>query len=338
MDYRRLGKTDLRVSAISLGCGRFGSVGQKGGDEAALRLVGQALEAGINFFDTSDIYGQGASEILLGKALRERRDKAIIVSKAGFCLSSLGSAAGRFKPLLRKLLRFRPGFARSIQKVRAAQNRQAFSAAYLTKCVEGSLARLGVEALDVFLLHSPPTEVLERGEVFDTIETLRKQGKIRHGGVSCRNASDVLLCVGQPGIAVLQVELSLLTPDSIEQALPLARVADVGIMARRIFAGGLLLRSAAQLQPADGAERGEDFGELKSRHERLERFAAANGLTLAQMALQSLLQMCDISSVLIGTTSGEHLREHLSVLKRPLLLEQVKSISLAARTASSSHR
>src|SRR5437773_8806284 len=69
MEYRRLGKTDLRVSAIGLGCSRFGSVGQAGGDEAALRLVGQALDAGINFFDTSDIYGQGASETLLGKAL-----------------------------------------------------------------------------------------------------------------------------------------------------------------------------------------------------------------------------------------------------------------------------
>src|SRR5271169_3330564 len=103
MNYKRLGKTDLRVSALGLGCGRLGSVGQAGGDVAALRLVAQALDCGINFFDTSDIYGQGASESLLGKALRGRRDKTVVVTKAGFCLSTLGSAAGRLKPLLRKL-------------------------------------------------------------------------------------------------------------------------------------------------------------------------------------------------------------------------------------------
>ena len=106
MDYRRFGKTNLKVSPLGLGCGRFGSVGQKGGDEAALRLINEALDAGINLFDTSDIYGQGTSESLLGKALRGKRDKAVIVSKAGFCLSTLGGAASRLKPLLRKLLRF----------------------------------------------------------------------------------------------------------------------------------------------------------------------------------------------------------------------------------------
>jgi len=338
MEYKRLGKTNLRVSSIGLGCGRLGSVGQAGGDQAALRLVGFALDSGINLFDTSDIYGQGASENLLGRALRGRRDKAIVVTKAGFCLSTLGGAAGRFKPLLRKLLRFRPGFARSIQRVRAAQNRQDFSAAHLLKSAEASLTRLGVDALDVFLLHSPPTEVLERGEVFEVLDNLQKQGKVRHYGVSCRDAAGVSLCLKQRGVAVLQVELSLLTPDFIEQILPPAASSDVGIMARRVFAGGLLLRSTAQLRPEDCAEPGEDFAQLKARHERLEKSAADNGLTLAQMALQSLLRLCDISTVLIGTTSVEHLREHLAA-SEPITLspERAKGIFSALRPSRSSH-
>jgi aryl-alcohol dehydrogenase-like predicted oxidoreductase len=316
MEYRRLGKTDLRVSALGLGCGRLGSVGQAGGDSAALRLIGHALDAGINFFDTSDIYGQGSSEKLLGKALRGRRDQVVVVTKAGFCLSSLGSAAGRLKPLLRRVLRLRPGFARSIQKVRAAQGRQDFSPAYLGKCVEASLARLGMEALDVFLLHSPPADVLERGEVFETLETLRQQGKVRHCGVSCRTTADVPPCVQRARVAVLQLELNLLTGPSLDQTLAQARAADVGVMARRVLAGGLLLRSTAQLTPEEAGARGEDFEALKRRHEQLEAQAREKGMSLGQMALQSLLQKGEISSLLIGTTRMEHLDQHLMAVRK----------------------
>ncbi len=327
MEQRRLGKTNLQVSVLGLGCGRLGSVGQAGGDEAALRLIKTALDAGINFFDTSDIYGQGRSEKLLGTALRGQRGKVIVATKAGFCLSPLGGAASRLKPLLRRVLRLIPGFARSIQKVRATQQRQDFSAPYLTQCVEGSLGRLGVDALDVFLLHSPPTEVLERGEVFATMETLRAQGKIRHYGVSCRLRSDIALCVKQAGVSVLQVELNALAAESVAQTLPQARAADVGIMARQAFAGGLLLRSAAQISEDDATGRGVELQKLKERYALLEKIASEGGATLGQMALQSLVQLCDISSVLIGTTSVEHLRGHLAALDRPPLPpEQAKRI------------
>lgn len=314
MEYRRLGKTGLRVSVLGLGCGRLGSVGQAGGDSAALRLLGHALDIGINFFDTSDIYGQGTSEKLLGQALRGRHDQVVVVTKAGFCLSGLGSVAGRLKPLLRRVLRLRPGFARSIQKVRAAQDRQDFSPGYLGKCVEGSLARLAMDALDVFLLHSPPAEVLGRGEVFETLETLRRQGKVRHYGVSCRTSADVPLCVRRAGVAVLQLELNLLTGPALDQALAQASAADVGVMARRVLAGGLLLRSAAELTPQDATTRGEDFAALKQRHEQFQAQAREKGTTLGQMALQSLLQKGEISSLLIGTTGVEHLDQHLAAL------------------------
>jgi aryl-alcohol dehydrogenase-like predicted oxidoreductase len=185
--------------------------------------------------------------------------------------------------------------------------------------VETSLARLGFDALDVFLLHSPPTEVLQRGEVFETLETLRAQGKIRHYGVSCRNVSDVPLCANRPGVSVLQIELNLLAPQAIAQTVPLARAADLGIMARRVLAGGLLLRSSADLRAEDAEARGEEFAALKERHQGLEKAAAEAGTTLAQMALQSLFQLCEISTVLIGTTSVEHLREHVAALNRPPL-------------------
>ncbi len=323
MKHRRLGKTDLNVSAIGLGCGRLGSVTQTGGAQAALRLIGCALDAGINFFDTADIYGQGASESLLAKALQGRREKVVITTKAGFCLSPLGHIARRVKPLLRRLIRARPGFSQSVQKVRAAQNRQDFSTPYLARCVEASLRRLRADALDVFMLHSPPTEVLQRGEVFQTLETLKRQGKVRHYGVSCRRASDATLCLTQPGVSVLQLELNLLTPDAIKHELPAAKAKGVGVVARQALAGGVLLRTSAELRPEHCASRDEDFSELKFRLQRLEQIAAQTGSSLPQLAVQFLLQLEEISTVLIGTTTAEHLQAHLPVMDWPALSEEV---------------
>src|SRR6266850_47211 len=180
MDYRRLGQTELRVSALGLGCGRLGSVTYAGGDQAALRLIGSALDAGINFFDTADIYGQGTSETLLGKALKQHRDKVVIGTKAGYRLSTLGSIAKRIKPLLRRFIRFRPGFAKSIQKVRAGQKEQNFSSDYLAGRIDASLRRLQTDRLDLFQLHSPPTDILLRGELFEALEKFKASGKIRY--------------------------------------------------------------------------------------------------------------------------------------------------------------
>src|SRR5882724_5405274 len=142
MIYRQLNKTELKVSVLGLGCGRLGSVTQADGAQTAMRLVKTALDAGINFLDTADIYGQGASESLLGKALRGRND-VVVATKAGFCLSSLGWLARQLKPLLRRIIKLRPAFAGSVQKVRATQQKQDFSSAYLQRSIEASLRRLG---------------------------------------------------------------------------------------------------------------------------------------------------------------------------------------------------
>ena len=322
MNYRRLGKTELKVSALGLGCGRLGSVTQSGGDQAALRLIGAAIDAGVNFFDTSDIYGQGRSEMLLAKALKGQRDKVIIATKAGFCLSSLGWVAKQIKPVVRKFLKAKPKFAHSIQKARASQNKQNFSPLYLQRGVEGSLKRLRTEALDVFQLHSPPTEVLRQGEVFRTLDSLKAQGKARHYGVSCRKAGDVAFCLAHAGVSVLQVELNLLHPEALAEVLPAAKSQDVGIVARQALAGGLLLRSPGELRPEDCASREESFEQLRGRIEEVAENARQSGRTLPQMAIQYLLEQAAISTVLIGTTNAEHLKVHLPRLEQPVLNPQ----------------
>jgi aryl-alcohol dehydrogenase-like predicted oxidoreductase len=322
MKYRLLGKTDLRVSAMGLGCGRLGSVTQAGGDQSALRVIGSALDAGINFFDTADIYGQGASECLLARALKGRRERVVIATKAGFCLSALGGIARRAKPLLRRLLGARPALSKSIQKARAAQGRQDFSQAYLARCLDGSLRRLRLDSLDVFLLHSPPAEVLRRGDVFRTLETFKRQGKIRHYGVSCRNIGDLPLCLAQAGVSVLQAELNLFVPEAIEQLAP-AREKGVGVIARGALAAGMLLKAAADLRPEHCASRQEDFKDLQSRMSNLEGMAARAGCGLPELALRFLLQAENISTTLVGTTNADHLRGHLAALDSPALPPEV---------------
>ena len=326
MDYRRLGQTELRVSAFGLGCARLGSVTYAGGDQAALRLIGSALDAGINFFDTADIYGQGTSETLLGKALKQYRDKVVIGTKAGYCLSTLGSITKRVKPLLRRLIRFKPGLAQSIQKVRAGQKKQNFSPDYLAGRIDASLRRLQTDRLDLFQLHSPPADILLRGEVFEMLEKFRASGKIRYYGVSCLTADDAVICLARPGLAV-QMELNLLSPPAAWRVIAAPPANRPGLVARQSLAGGLLLRSAGELRPEDCASRPESFENLKGRLEQLESLAAAAHCSLRELALQFLLQLDGLGSVLIGTTNPVHLQEHLKILNRtPLSAEDVARI------------
>ena len=323
MDYRQLGQTELRVSALGLGCGRLGSVTQAGGDQAALRLIGSAFDAGINFFDTADIYGQGTSETLLGKALKPHRDKVVIGTKGGYCLSTLGSIAKRVKPLLRRFIRFKPGLAQSIQKVRSGQKEQNFSSAYLAGRIDASLRRLQTDRLDIFQLHSPPTDLLLRGEVFEALEKFKTAGKIRCYGVACLTAGDALICLSRPGIAMVQMELNLLSPPEAWRAISARSANGTGVVARQSLAGGLLLRSAAGLRAEDCGSRPESLEDIKGRLEQLESVAATAGCSLRQMAMQFLLQLDGLASVLIGTTNETHLQEHLGILKRPPISAEV---------------
>jgi aryl-alcohol dehydrogenase-like predicted oxidoreductase len=243
----------------------------------------------------------------------------VVATKAGFCLGSLGWVAKHLKPMLRRVLRLRPGFAGAVRKVRATQQKQDFSAPYLQRSVEASLRRLDREAIDLFFLHSPPTEVLRSGEALDALEKLKSHGKLRHYGVSCRTAEDAKLCLDLKEVEVLQVELSPLTSRTLEELLPPARKQATGIVARQALAGGLLLRPATELRPDDCEARGWDFNEAKACLSVLDALMRETGSSRLEIALQFLLQVEGCSSVLTGTTSLDHLQEQLAALERPAL-------------------
>ena len=319
MEYKQLGNTDLKVSALGLGCARLGSVTQAGGDQVALKLLGLALDSGINFFDTADIYGQGRSETLIAEAIKSRRGEIVVATKAGYCLSPLGGIARHIKPLLRRFIKAKPSLGKAVQKARSSQSKQDFSAGYLRGRIEASLRRLRLDAIDLFYLHSPSTEIIQRGEIFHTLEAFKSQGKIRHYGVSCLTANDAKFCIQQPGVAVVQLEANLFTPDVLSSVLPSAQAGGIGVVARQIFAGALLLRSVSELTPELCGTRSEDFAEVKARLEEFHKLAVSAGVTLPQAALQFLLQTEAISNVLIGTTNPQHLAEHIATLRLPAL-------------------
>lgn len=314
MKYKRFGETELAVSEVGFGCARLGGIFQNSTKADILRTLHSALDHGITFFDTADMYCQGESEALLGKALRGRRDKVIIASKGGYCLPARRKLASRIKPLIRPLIQgiglqrghLPSGFRGSLT--------QDFSANYLRKAVDQSLKRLGTEYLDLYQLHSPPTSILEAGEFLVPLEKLKSQGKIRYYGVSCETTQDALVCLRYPGISSLQVRLSLLDQSALDEVLPRARECGIAIIARECYAGGLLARPAGALNLEeiipDAAERESKRQEIMG----YQRIAENDGLSLAQLALQFVLGIDGITVTLLGMRTDQHLITNLSHL------------------------
>ncbi len=310
MKYRQFGKTDLEVSAIGLGCARLGGNLSGGNKQAAVKMLHLALDSGVNFYDTADSYGQGQSEILLGKTFKKQRDQVIFASKAGYYLSPLGNIAAKFKPILKPLVRSLRSLkspssnSNSLVDARSAVLRQKFDRNYLINAIEGSLKRLQTDYLDLFQLHSPPSEVLRTPEVWQTLEMLKNQGKIRYYGVSCDKVEDALICLQQPGLSSLQLEINWLQQEAIAKVLPLAKQQQVAIIARQPFASGKLL-----------ANKESFLASLKQGNRNL-----------FQTALQFVLQQDGVSVVIPGASNCQHLKTNLGGLTTtPLSLEELQT-------------
>lgn len=307
MEYRQFGNTNLNVSAIGLGCSRLGGNLTQSNQNEAVKMLHFALDAGVNFYDTADSYGQGQSERLLGKTFKSQREKVIFATKAGYSLSKLGTIAAKFKPLLKPIARSLSAGKSSqlnintLSNARASVLRQNFDGKYITHAVEDSLKRLQTDYLDLFQLHSPPTEVLQTTAIWKTLATLKKQGKIRYYGVSCDTIEDALLCLQQPDLSSLQLEINWLKQEAITKVLPLAQQKQVGIIARQPFASGQIVSN--QVLIVDNFKKGRNLFEI---------------------ALQFVLQQNGISVVIPGASSCQHLKQNLDSLAAiPLFPEEL---------------
>ena len=238
MEKRRLGSTGIEVTDIGMGCWAIGGASFRGGVasgwsgasiDASLAAVKAAWEAGVTFYDTADAYGRGKSEVLVGYALQDVRDEAVIATKAG------NSLAG-------------PG--------------QHFDEPYLRGALDASLTRLEVEAVEVFLLHGPPVEEMT-DELFALMGDLKASGKVRSWGVSIGSAAEGRRAL-EGGAEVIQLVYNILQQDVARQILPLAQEREVGIIARVPLASGWLTGKYDENTrfPAVIVQRagGDDFG------------------------------------------------------------------------------
>ena len=288
MRYKTLGRTGLRVSVIGLGtmvhAGHFGPMK----DEESLAAIDTALELGVNFIDTSDAYGAGYSETLLGNALKGRRDKVILATKGGNVM--VGPNKGK----------------------------RIFAPEYIDDVLHGSLKRLHTDWIDLYQLHNPDVEVIERGEVWEVLEKRKKEGKIRHYGVSI-NTMDEGIAAAKGGRAeTIQVEYSLLQQEPAEEIFPPAQAANVGIIARLPLKRGILTGKLTQTdeQRFQGEDvrarsfKGEAFAKELAKAEKLRFLVHGPVKTLGQAALAFCVAHPAVTIAIPGARNAQQMREN----------------------------
>jgi aryl-alcohol dehydrogenase-like predicted oxidoreductase len=301
----RFGRTDLVVSDYGLGCARIGGVFKSNAGDF-VKLLTAALDGGITFFDTADIYSQGESEQLLGRAFRKRRGDVVIASKAGYVLPSQRKLVARIKPLVRPVIKLLRLSRRHLPSAVRGELAQDFSPSYLKSAVEASLRRLRTDYLDLLQLHSPPAPTVQAGEWVEALDALKQQGKIRYYGISCDTVDAASAALSFGGVASLQLPLSLLS-QSFVPVLKSAHAAGVAVIARECLANGLLVKELSLEQIRDYCRSDAEASEKVSQIAAFRREAAANGMTLEQFALRWVRGLDGVSVPLVGVSRLEQL-------------------------------
>jgi aryl-alcohol dehydrogenase-like predicted oxidoreductase len=304
-----LGKTGLNISEIGFGGSRIAGIfANKDSRGQTLDLLCKALDYGITFYDTADIYAQGESEGLIGKAFRTRRDQVVIATKGGYCLPAQRKWVARIKPLFRPILQ---GLGLKRAKLPSGISgalSQNFSPAYLIRTVEGSLKRLQTDYIDLYQLHSPPAAFLQSdafGEALATLAQLKNQGKIRFYGIATEMPEDAESCLAAPGISTVQLGFGLLDLEALDKGiLAAAQKQGLGVIARGCFGGGLL-------KEGPGEEDLKAITPKWCRITSLREISKSSGRPLLETALQFCLGTPGVSVALLGMHTEKHLRDNL---------------------------
>ncbi len=285
MEYRPLGRTGMRVSTVSFGAWAIGGSWGPVDDDASMTALHAAVDAGTNFIDTADVYGDGHSEQLVARLTRERPGATIHVA----------TKAGRRLP---------------------AQTPDGYTRENLTAWVERSLRNLEADAIDLLQLHCPHPAVFDRPEVFGILDDLVREGKIRHYGASVETCAEALAAMRYPGVQTIQIIFNMFRLKPAEEVFPAARARGVGILARVPLASGLLtgrLRRDSVFAADDHRSfnrNGEAFdpGETFSgvpyevgleAVERLRGLVPADQ-TMAQLALRWILMFGEVTCTIPG--------------------------------------
>jgi aryl-alcohol dehydrogenase-like predicted oxidoreductase len=301
MNYRQLGRTPWKVSEISFGAWAIGGSWGSVDDADSLAALNRAIDCGVNFIDTADVYGMGRSEKLIARLKKDRKDEIIVATKAGRRLPS--------------------------------QAAEGYNRANLTTFIDDSLRNLGTDCLDLVQLHCPSTDVYYRPEVFGILDDLTTTGKIRYYGVSVERVEEALKAIEYPNVQTVQIIFNCfrLRPSGLFFAEALKK--RVGILARVPLASGLLsgkLTRESKFEKDDHRNfnrHGEEFDvgetfsgvDYETALDAVEELRKLSATSLAQFALRWILMFPAISCAIPGAKTPKQAEENCAASDLPPL-------------------
>ncbi len=305
MEYRNLGKAGVKVSAIGIGCNQFGG---KVNQEGTKTIVNRALELGINFFDTADVYSRGVSEEFLGAALEGQRERVVIATK------------GRYK-------------------MGDGPNDQGASRYHIMNAVEASLRRLRTDHIDLYQIHEWD-EAVSIHEMMRALDDLVRAGKVRYIGASnfdawqlCRS-NDVAEMLGWEQFVTVQPHYHMLEREIERELVPYCAWAHIGILPYFPLAGGFLTGKYKRGEPAPAGSRGEKSPYVQKyltdanfdKLDKLQAFADSRGHTLHDLAFAWLLGNQQVASVIAGATNPEQVTANAATAEWKLSVEEMDEL------------
>ena len=297
----------MRVSEISLGTWALGGEWGAVGEDDAYAALNRAVDLGVNFLDTADVYGDGRSEKLIARLLKDRpNDEIFVATKAG----------RRLEP----------------------HTAEGYNHENLSDFVERSLKNLGVETLDLLQLHCPPTEAYRQDSTFEALDRLRETGKVRNYGVSVEKVEEARMALSYSNVKTVQIIFNILRQKPAEEFFPLAEERNVGVLTRVPLASGLLSGKMS----ADRAFAEDDhrsFNREGEAFDRGETFSGVNfetgleaaeelkelvpeGHTLAQFALRWILMHPAVSCAIPGGKNSSQVEDNVAAAQMPPLSEE----------------
>lgn len=306
MNHRKFNHTDFSCSEIGLGCWQLGgSDWGEVSDKQAFGILAQAVDLGVNFFDTADVYGDGRSETLIGEFLKSTRSQVFVATKFG----------------------------------RQDIYPDNYTEATIRDATEKSLKRLQVDALDLTQLHCIPTKVMQQGEVFEWLRQLKQKGKIKSFGASVESTEDALICLKQDGLSSLQIIFNVFRQKPIAELFEAAKTNSVALIIRLPLASGLLsgkmtthshfsandhrnFNRNGQLFSVGETFAGLPFETGVELADELRQFVP-EGLTMAQWAMRWILDYDAVTVVIPGATKPQQVVDNVAASSFPPLGAEV---------------
>jgi len=307
MKYRKLGKTGYKISEISYGSWSLGADWGDVSEDQAMKVLHKAIDLGVNFIDTADVYGDGRSEKLIGKLLKQRKERIFVATKAG----------RRLDP----------------------HTAEGYTKENLNKFVDRSLKNLGVKTLDLLQLHCPPTAVYYNQKVFEVLEEMVRKKKIRYYGVSVEKVEEGLKAMEYPGISTVQIIFNMFRQRPAELFFERAKKKNIGIIVRVPLASGLLSGRMTKHthfpsndhrnynRQGGSFDVGETFAGIPfeiglDAVEKLKKIKP-DAFTMPQFALKWILMHSAISTVIPGGKRPEQIADNTTAGNFPNLPTEV---------------